>query len=78
MGNMTVEKILELVSFTLVQLLWYTPDQWSPTPGSWTGTGPTVNWHRAAQKQCITYIILSYLLLDSERCFILVRFSAQV
>lgn len=25
--------------------------QWSPTPGSWTGTGPWVIWHGATYKE---------------------------
>lgn len=31
--------------------------QWSPTPRSRTGTGPWINWYRAAQKEWIIYII---------------------
>lgn len=34
-----------------------------PKRGPWIGTGPWVNWYRATQKECITYIIPFYVFI---------------
>lgn len=43
--------------------------QWSPTPGSWSGTGPSVNWYRVHQKNKEFAFVLIKKLPDSL-CYI--------